>query len=157
MSSDCDSQSPDDMVPKPPIMRSVMTWLDKRQPWYEKVFFRTFPEFRNQTLFFFIQAWLALMSSSDMFRPLKSQKEVCGGGWLWRVVKTKNIVWLRSKSLSFEFSELDFVWLWPSWPSPDPHLTWTWPEPGPELDKNIINFFNNNIKCNNKQQQFSRS
>ena len=33
---------------------------------------------------------------------------------------------LRSKSLSFEFSELDFSWLWPSWPSPDPHLTWTW-------------------------------
>ena len=35
------------------------------------------------------------------------------------VVKTKFIVWLRSKSLSFEFSELYFAWLWPSWPSPD--------------------------------------
>ena len=33
---------------------------------------------------------------------------------------------LRSKSLSFEFSELDFAWLCPSLPSPDPHLTWTW-------------------------------
>ena len=33
----------------------------------------------------------------------------------------------RSRSLSFEFSELDFAWLWPSWPSPDL-------DPGPELD-----------------------
>ena len=56
-----------------------------------------------------------------------------GGGW----VKTKNRVMLRSKSLSFVFSELDFAWLWPwlcltltfltlTWPSPDLHLTWTW-------------------------------
>ena len=33
-----------------------------------------------------------------------------GGGW----VKTKSIVWLRSKSMSFEFSELDFAGLRPS-------------------------------------------
>ena len=27
------------------------------------------------------------------------------------------------------------TWLWPSWPSPDLHLTFTGPGPGPELDK----------------------
>ena len=39
---------------------------------------------------------------SDMSRPLKSQKKVCGGGW----VETKNIVRLRS------ISDLDLTWTW---------------------------------------------
>ena len=38
----------------------------------------------------------------------------------------QNRVLLRSRSLSFAFPELDFAWLWRSWPSPDPHLTLTW-------------------------------
>ena len=50
------------------------------------------------------------------------------------MVKTQNRVLLRCKSLSFEFSELDFAWLCPSWPSP----ALTWPGPWPELDNNLM-------------------
>ena len=74
-------------------------------------------------------SWVHLKTFNSMkymSRPLKSPKKVCGGGW---VVKTKNRVLLRSTSLSFEFSKLDFSWLWPSSPSPDP-----WPE----LDNSIL-------------------
>ena len=64
-----------------------------------------------------------------------------GGGW----VKTKNRVMLRSKSLSFELSELDFAWLWPSWPSPDLHPSpFTWTGLGLELDKIYIKHLKNN-------------
>ena len=46
---------------------------------------------------------LEVLTSSDQ------EKSLCRwlvlGGW----VKTKFIIWLRSKSLSFEFSELDFA------------------------------------------------
>ena len=45
-----------------------------------------------------------------------------------------------SRSLSFEFSELDLTWLRHSWPSPDFHLTFTWPGPGPELDNKTYRY-----------------
>ena len=55
----------------------------------------------------------------------KPRKKFMCGGW----VQTKNRIGYssgRSRSLSFEFSGLDLTWLWPFWPSPDLHLTWTW-------------------------------
>ena len=53
------------------------------------------------------ESYQPILDPSDLSRPLKAKKKVTGGGWV--VVKTKFIVWLRSKSLSFEFSELDFA------------------------------------------------
>ena len=73
-----------------------------------------------------LEPYQPIPGSSDLSNPLQRQKKVCGGGWGCSWVKTKFIVLLRSKSLSFEFSELDFAWFWPSWSWPDPHLTWAW-------------------------------
>ena len=58
----------------------------------------------------------------------------------WWVGLNQNRVLLRSKSLSFEFSELDLTWLWPSWPSPDLHLTWTWTR-ARQLNQSINQFY----------------
>ena len=49
---------------------------------------------------------------------------------IFELVKTKNIVYLWSKSLVYIF----VLWLRPNSDLPDPHLTFTWPGPLPELD-----------------------
>ena len=57
----------------------------------------------SQTL---LESYQPILGPSDMCNLLKAKKKVCvGGGW----VETKNRVLLRSRSLSFKFSELDLT------------------------------------------------
>ena len=90
--------------------------------------------------------WKSWPPQTLLLYPLKAKKKVCvvGGG------ENQNSVLLRSRSLSLKFSELDLTWLWPSWPSPDLHLTFTWPSPDLDLGLSLTIFWLRNVVPNHK-------